>query len=152
VAPHRGRLAAGSRETRLQLLDRFWPALAGEAWEELCRRRLPRLAPSTRLAELGPWGPASRWWQGNQPEWDVVGESLDGERLLLGETKWSAGPFGKEALSRACRELAAKPPPSLPGKLAERRVVRGLFVPELSTEASPEDAEDVVVVTASSLC
>ena len=73
VAPYRGLLAAGSRETRLELLDRFWKHLVGEAWEDLCRHRLARLG----AVAGGPWAPAGRWWRGDRPEWDVVAATLE---------------------------------------------------------------------------
>jgi len=63
----------------------------------------------------------------------VVSESLDGTRVLLGEAKWSARPFDRKTLGAALSELAAKPPPPLPPRLAEARIVRALFVPETGT-------------------
>lgn len=51
--------------------------------DELCRLAVPR------LAELGAgFGPASRYWGGAGPEWDVVAKADRGH--LLGEVKWSA--------------------------------------------------------------
>jgi uncharacterized protein len=154
VAPHRGQLAAGSRRARLQLLDRFWGELIALAWEDLCRRRLPRIAPSTSLGRLGPWGPAARWWQGNQPEWDVVAESVDGERLLLGEVKWKARPFDATAIAKAAGELAARPVPPLGDRYAGREVVRSLFVPEIAKAAAGAgraQRPEVIVATARDL-
>ena len=152
VAPHRGQLAAGSRRTRLAILDRFWGELAAQAWEELCRRRLPRVDPATPLGARGPWGPAARWWRGNLPAWDVVAESVDGARLLLGEAKWSARPVGPTGLERALKELASRPPPDLPQHLAGREVVRAAFVPELAgTPPARTGASEPLVVTAAEL-
>jgi AAA+ ATPase superfamily predicted ATPase len=152
VAPHRGQLAAGSRRTRLAILDRFWGRLAAQAWEDLCRRRLPRVDPATPLGARGPWGPAARWWRGNLPEWDVVAESVDGARLLLGEAKWSARPVGPPGLERALKELASRPPPDLPQHLAGREVVRAAFVPELAGEVpARRGASEPLVVTAAEL-
>lgn len=148
VAPYRAQLASGLRSTRLQLLDRFWPELAAQGWEDLCRKRLPFLDPASPLGRLGPWGPASRWWQGTMAEWDVVAESFDGERLLLGEVKWSAQPFSRAALARAARETLAKPAPVLGSKYEKRRTVRALFVPEV---AEGVEAEGVILCTAAEL-
>jgi hypothetical protein len=78
---------------------------------------------------MGSFGPCRRWWRGNAPEWDLVAESIDGRRLLLGEVKWSARPFAPPALARAFRELLARPAPQLPGRFAGHEVHRALFVP-----------------------
>jgi hypothetical protein len=149
VAPHRGQLAAGSRQSRYAVLDRFWDELVAQAWEELCRKRLPRV----EVSSLGgaPWGPAARWWHGNAPEWDVVSESIDGRRLLLGEAKWSFRPFDPSGLERALRELASKPPPTLPSRFSKHEVVRALFVPEVSGIFTGSDDVAGIVVTADDL-
>ncbi|HWN40958.1 MAG TPA: ATP-binding protein [Thermoanaerobaculia bacterium] len=146
VAPYRAQLASGTPAARRQLLARFWESLCAQAWEELCRRQIPRLPEQGFLGHLGPWGPASRWWHGTQPEWDVVSESLDGTRVLLGESKWSARPFDRRSLEAALRELAAKPSPPLPARLAEARIVRALFVP-----GAGKRPEGAVLVTAEDL-
>lgn len=130
VAPNRGALTSGSRETRLELLNRYWPALVASSWEDLCRTATPRLRGSVPLAKLGPWQPASRWWRGGAPEWDLVAESRDGKRLLLGEVKWSERPLAARELGRLTEALAAKPPPAVRG-LESKEVVRALFVPEV---------------------
>ena len=132
VAPHRAQLASGTPAVRRQILARFWGNLCAQSWEDLCRRQVPRLGAESSLRRLGPWGPASRWWHGAQPEWDAVSESIDGGRVLLGEAKWSARPFDRRALEQALRELAARPLPPLPSRLAEAEIVRALFVPEVS--------------------
>ncbi len=153
VAPHRGQLASGSGETRLQILDRFWPELVAQAWEDLCRQQIPHLHPSSPLGRLGPWGPASRWWRGAMPEWDVVSESIDGERLLLGEAKCAARPFDRLALERLAREVASRPAPTLPKKYAGHEIVRAVLVPEIEAAVTwPEvEGESLTVVTASNL-
>lgn len=145
VAPHRGTLASGNRKSRLTLLARFWEALAAEAWEELCRARVPLLGETARPELGGPWKPAARWWKGNDPEWDVVAESLDETRLLLGEVKWSAKPMTAKALARARGELAARPLPVLPDRYAGPGVTRVLFVPEPAEPARDEPGLPSVV-------
>ena len=143
VAAHRGQLATSVRRSRLKLLERYWGGLISQAWEDLCRRRLPYLDSSTTLGRLGPWGPASRWWRKAMPEWDVVSESLAGDRLLLGEVKWSARPFDARRLERAAGKLAARVPPSLGKRHAGLEVVRVLFVPEI--EGGVESARQTVL-------
>ena len=84
------------------------------------------------------------------PEWDVVSESIDGDRLLLGEAKCAARPFDRLALERAVRELASRPAPALPKKYAGCELVRAVLVPEIETEVAAEiERESLVVVTAS---
>ena len=131
VAPHRGQLATSSKAGRRQWLERQFNTLTAQAWEDLCRIHLPGVRKASRIGKLGPWGPASRWWKANLPEWDVVSLSLDDRRLLLGEVKWSRRRFDKAALERAVRSVAAKPPPSLPSRYERYEVVRALFVPSL---------------------
>jgi len=121
VAPHRAVLVASGPEARRAVLQRYWPALLAGAWEDLCRAAVPALVP-------GPWGPAARWWRGAEPEWDVVAESVDGKRLLVGEAKWwSDRPPAQADLRRLARALRARP---LPPAGREREVERVLFLPE----------------------
>ena len=108
VAPNRGPLATMNAAARRALLAKHWPGLLGQAWEELCRDAVPG---------LGDWSTASRWWSGHEPAWDVVAESIDRTRLLVGEVKIRASPHDVENLLR-------RPPPAFAG---HRTVVRALF-------------------------
>jgi len=146
VAPHRGPLASGTRQTRKAWLARFWEDLAAQGWEDLCRLRIAKLTSAGELGARGPWKPASRWWKGNEPEWDLVSESLDGRSLLLGEVKWSSKPFSAKALARARGDLAARPRPALPARFDHHDVVRALFVPELEAGAEPDGREPWIVM------
>lgn len=137
VAPHRALLTAGSPESRKELLAQYWDELATQAFEELCRRLVPR---------QGTWGVASRWWHGNAPEWDIVADSLDGESLLLGEVKWSARPLSASALAKAGRELAVRPAPRLGAKWEGLAQQRALFVPALA-DGVASDGGPVAVYT-----
>ncbi len=136
VAPNRGLLASAEPRDRSRLLDRFWKQLVAEGWEELCRQRLPRLRRGHPIERLGPWGPASRWWHGNKPEWDVVSQSLDGKRILVGEVKWSPGSMSQTRLEREVDLLNKKLLPSLPGSMSELEVTRVLFVSSLESGAT----------------
>jgi AAA+ ATPase superfamily predicted ATPase len=150
VAPHRGPLASGTPQTRVAWLTRFWDDLVAQAWEDLCRSRVPLLAPGDQLGTGDTWRPAARWWKGNEPEWDLVSESLDGRSLLLGEVKWSARPFSARALARARAELAARPRPALPARFDSHEVVRALFVPEIEGGSKP-DSDGPRIMTAQDL-
>jgi uncharacterized protein len=150
VAPHRAQLASGLRPARLQLLERHWDSLAAQAWEELCRDSVCRISPRTALGARGPWGPASRWWKGEMPEWDVVSVSMDGKRLLLGEGKWSQRSFRRKELEQAARELAVRPAPPLGSRYSRCEVSRVLFVPQADASARSLDS-GIEVATASEL-
>lgn len=144
VAPHRSLLAHASTAGRSLLLDRSWDALCAEAWEDLCRKQLPHVSERSPLGRHGPWLPGSRWWHGDAPEWDVVSASVDGERLLLGEAKWSARPFDRREVERLARALARRPaPPTGSGAPA----LRALFVPELAARSKRTSVEGVIVVS-----
>ncbi len=145
VAAHRGQLASSARPSRLKLLERYWGGLVAQGWEDLCRKRLPYLEASTVLGKLGPWGPASRWWRKSKPEWDIVSESLAGDRLLLGEVKWSDRPFDRVRLERAKRDLAVREPPTLRQRHFGLDVVRALFVPEVENEIELKGSEPFVL-------
>lgn len=152
VAPYRAQLASGTPAARRQILDRFWDPLCAQGWEELCRHQVSRLPAERSLGQLGPWGPASRWWRGAEPEWDLVSESLDGRRVLLGEVKWSARPFSRKSLETALRELAARPAPPLPPRSSSAEIVRALFVPAVASKGGPAKVPDgAVLVSATDL-
>jgi uncharacterized protein len=135
VAPNRALLATGSKASRLALLARQWPGLVAQTWEELCRLRLPAVADVTPLGRLGPWEPASRWWRGNQPEWVVVSRSLERDRILVGEAKWSGKTASAAELDRAAAKLAARalPPPVEEAAQRGAELTRALFVPAVGS-------------------
>jgi AAA+ ATPase superfamily predicted ATPase len=146
VAPYRAQLASGTPAARRQILDRFWDSLCAQGWEELCRQQVSRLPAEESLGQLGPWGPASRWWRGAEPEWDLVSESLDGRRVLLGEVKWSARPFNRRSLEAALRELAERPAPPLPPRFSDAEIIRALFVPAVASQGGTAKAPDGAVL------
>jgi hypothetical protein len=135
VAPNRGFLANSTREGRLELLEKHWERLVAETWEDLCRARLPFLSGRRALGKLGPWATGRRWWRGNEREWDLVSTSLDSERVLLGEVKWSGKVFRRERVHGEVARLIDKPAPDAPGAGAPGRFVRALFVPEAAQDA-----------------
>jgi DNA-binding MarR family transcriptional regulator len=153
VAPYRAQLASGTPAARRQILARFWDNLCAQSWEELCRQQVPRLPAEKPLGGFGPWSPAARWWHGAQPEWDLVSDSLDGRRVLLGEVKWSSRPFDRRTLKPFLRELAARPAPPLPSRLAGAELIRALFVPAVAFKpgVAAEVPESLMLVTAADL-
>lgn len=90
VARDRSRLEAGQLDLVMRDVDRDFAHHVGEIWEELARASVPRLELfGTR------WRPAQRWWGSGldrKPlEIDLVSESAEGDRLLVGEVKWASG-------------------------------------------------------------
>jgi AAA+ ATPase superfamily predicted ATPase len=143
VAPHRGVLAGCAPQVRRQLWNDAKPSLVASAWEVLCRTVAPRLLAATCRA---PWLPASRWWQGSAPEWDLVLTTADGRQGAVGEVKWSWRPFDKQSIGRMVREMAARPlPPGLPVD-----TMRLVFVPATDGDMTRVD-EGVTVITAGSV-
>jgi hypothetical protein len=148
VAPNRALLAGGSIRDRAALLDKHYPPLVAMAWEDLCRSRLPSIRSSGRVGRRGPWKPGSRWWSGSAPGWDIVSESIDGRKILLGEAKWTPDPVDGAWVARASRELERKAPPSLGAQWSDRTFVRALFVPAVRGKLP---RSEVLVVTARDL-
>lgn len=142
VAPHRSLLAAATRSARLALWERHRNALHAQTWEELCRSSVPGLSAGF---SPGDWGPAQRHWRGNDPEFDVVAESLDRTRLLVAEVKWLETPATAADLQGIFHKLIAK---GLPRDLSTegREIEYAIFVPETSEDAGK--ARDYTVVTA----
>lgn len=129
VAPRRSLLIQATREARLGLFDEALPWLAGSAWEDLCRQAVPRL--TSRLGRTA-FGPASRYWHGAGPEWDVVAESQGRETLLVGEAKWWSGETSEADVGRAVERLLGRGVPPVERRGAARaRVQYALFVPRL---------------------
>ena len=131
------------------LLARHFPGLVATSWEDLCRRQVPRKRAGSGLAARGPWGPCRRWWHGTAPEWDLVSESEDGRRLLLGEAKWSRRAFDRADVAAAASALGAKARPALPSRYDHHEIVRALFVPE--TGRGVRTPADVELVTTKDL-
>lgn len=145
VAPNRAALTAGTLASRAAILDEHWHALLGQAWEELCRAGLPTIRGA--LARRGPWRPPSRFWHGAEPEWDLVADSIDGKRVLVGEAWFSARPATAAVLAREAARLARRVVPAL---IRDREVVRALLVPSV-VPRTPKLIESVHVVTLADL-
>ena len=104
-------------------------------WEDLARASVPHLRTAG-----GGWGAASRWWGAGldrtQLEVDVVAESADGGRLLVGEAKWAAPRSGARLLEDLRRKIDRLP-------FARDRDV----VPRLWLREAPEDLPSKYVIT-----
>jgi hypothetical protein len=98
--------------------------------------------PASR-AWRGRWQPPRRYWHGTEPEWDLVADSLDGERVLVGEAWFSARPASRAMLVGEAERLARRP---LPAVLGDREIVRALFVPAVA-RPKPKIIASVHIVT-----
>ena len=95
------------------------------------------------LARYGPFEPARRYWHGNAPEYDVVALSVDGQRMLVGEAKWSA----KERVGGSKSDVHGRTV-ALPGATGVD-AVHALFVPDAvraGVEAEVVDARTVMAL------
>ena len=108
VAPNKSFLALGKPERILQRILKDFNGHVGEVWENSCMR-------AVSLSQLFgiEWGIASRWW-GKVPEkddtgkvcgsvdieLDVVAESLDKKKLLIGECKWNSADYAGRILHK----------------------------------------------------
>ncbi len=137
VAPHRAELVTSAARHRRALLKRYWGGLVSEAWEELCRHRLPWMDHPV-LGAAGTWTPGGRWWLGQAPEWDIVAEDGEGTRVLLGEAKLGEGR-GEGDVRRWAREVASRPAPELPARFRRHKAVRALFLPDARRMTQVDD-------------
>lgn len=140
VAPNRGPLASMTPRQRMALLTEHLPSLTAQSWEQLSRALVAQLEARSPLGALGPWEPAGRWWQANEPEWDVVSRSRDGGRWLLGEVRAWRAPGRRNTLLPEVRRLTSRPVPP-PARGADQ-VVRALFIPLLA-KGCPRQIEGV---------
>lgn len=146
VAPNRAALTVGNRVSRLAALAPHWEHLRAQAWEDICRDAVVTIKKGV-LGRRGPWLPAQRYWHGNEPEWDIVADAIEGKHVLAGECWFTEKPVTAAALERAAREVAARALPPLP---KGREVIRALFVPSTAAGA-PRSVGDVHVVTQADL-
>ena len=126
VAPHRGELMQMPAAARVRLWKKFKPQLVSEIWEDLCRQSIGRLAGLP--GEHGTWGPARRYWDGNEDEWDVVSRQAGTSVLLIGEAKWTEKALTPAMISGLGQALMIRP---LPPPLNADQSLRALFVPEI---------------------
>ena len=130
VIPNRSLIALG----RTEMVCR---AFVGARWETLCRH-----AVSGNVIDGTAWNVAGRWWgsvsRDKSVELDVVAESQDKKKVLVGECKWTEGEYA-DRLFADLKERASQCPfikgrdvvyvlflkrPALDG------VIRNVFLPQ----------------------
>jgi uncharacterized protein len=105
----RARIEGGLGRAVLQAREGLWRHHVAWVFEEAARAHAQRLLSAS---EAGRETLVGRWWgQGRQPEEvDVLG-LRDGRTVLIGEAKWSAGPFDRRWLAELDRKLTLVPEP-----------------------------------------
>jgi AAA+ ATPase superfamily predicted ATPase len=139
VTPHQSLLELGQTDSVRESVMRSLSSHLGEIWADLAR-------DSASFLSIGgeAWGAAARWWgndpKGNAMEIDVVAESLDGQALLVGESKWTATAREAEGIAQ---RLAERGRQLLRGR--DRRVITALWTraripaPDTLHVVTPED-------------
>ncbi len=121
VAAQRSPLVDAGETLYQTLLKQALPGLYAQAWEELCRHVIPKLGDPS-------WMPSKRFWHGKGPEWDVVSQSVDKQKLLLGEAKWSRSTLSTAFIEKTAQHLMEKGSPPLKNK-KYRSIDYIIFVP-----------------------
>lgn len=121
VVPNRSLIELGRVEMVADIIQPQFPRYISVWWEKLCRQ-----AVSGSMIGGDVYSLAGRWW-GNVSrdeviELDVVAQSMDGKKLLIGECKWTEGEDADRLLYEL-REKARKLP-----FLKGREVVPVLFL------------------------
>jgi hypothetical protein len=139
VEPNRSRLGAGLVDIVAGEVERAWPEHVGPHWEVVARQAVPHLSIAGQR-----WDVAGRWWgrAAGPAEIDIIAESIDRKRVLVGEAKRScsarevAGLLdGLRRKAAACPAIAGRPVDAVVFVLRKRGRVSG---------ASVVDAADVV--------
>lgn len=115
IAPNKSFLALGRHQRIIELIKNEFNMHVGYVWEQCCRH-----AVSGNELFGHSWGFASRWW-GTVPtfsedgkrtgsediEFDIVAQSIDKKRLMIGECKWAA-PDYLDRLYRTMKNKVSK--------------------------------------------
>lgn len=135
AVPNRSLIELGRTEVVMNGIRQHFSQYVSAWWEKLCRQ-----AVSGGMINGVTYNLASRWW-GNVSkeetvELDVVAQSMDGTKLLVGECKWTEG----EDTGRLLRELRNKAQ-KLPF-LKQQEIVPVLFLKRKPVHG--EDAQAVL--------
>ena len=90
IVPNRSLIELGRTEVVMQMVEQRFSMHVSMWWEKLCQQ-----AVSGQYIQGDLYNIASRWWgsisRDETIELDVVAESMDGKKLLVGECKWTEG-------------------------------------------------------------
>lgn len=112
VVPNRSFIELGRQLPIEQALNAHFSEFVSMQWEKLCRD-----AVTGNLVNGVVYGKAKRWWgtvlnEDKKPEhveFDVVAESLDKKKLLVGECKWTTLENGKQLTAGLLRKANLLP-------------------------------------------
>jgi len=87
VLPDKSRIDLGLSAQVIKEIKKKLPFYTSTIWEELCRQSVPFIIKDNEF------NPSSRWWgkgsDGVPLEIDIVSESADRKKLLVGEARWT---------------------------------------------------------------
>lgn len=137
VVPNRSLIGLGRKTMVVDLFKQSFNEFVGKYWERLCRN----VVSGNELFGV-VWNKASRWWgnvkngsSSKMIEIDVVAESFDKKKILIGECKWTE----KENASRLFYELENKA--SMLPFVKDKEIVYVLFL-----KYQPDDICDNIVI------
>lgn len=129
IVPNRSLIELGRTEVILQIVEQHFSQHVSTWWEKLCQQ-----AVSGQYIQGDLYNIASRWWgsvsREETIELDVVAESIDGKKLLVGECKWTEGENSNRLLGELM-EKASKLPFA-----KNKEIVPMLFLKQEATHGS----------------
>jgi AAA+ ATPase superfamily predicted ATPase len=140
IAPNRSALNVLPPKGRLQLYRSQESTLMSMSFEEICLMSVPY------LSGLGQtFIKAGRYWGANEPEWDIVAESLDKKTILIGECKCFEKSINEQKANREFEQLKEKGRPKVLSQYGGK-FCYVLFVLR-SKVVSSDLPEDCIVIT-----
>ena len=94
VVPNRSLIALGRDNVVEQIISKTLNEFVANRWEILCRN-----AVSGNVVDGTLWNVAGRWWgsisRDKSVELDIVAESMDRKKILIGECKWTEPDYAE---------------------------------------------------------
>ena len=147
VAPQRSFFAQATSKIRYKKVQESILKLFQIAWEELCQQAVPYC--SNKFGDV-LFGQASRYWDKQGHEWDILSESEDRKYLLIGEAKWISKIPTATWIHQTIEELKQKGIPPIQHK-PNSKIIYALFIPEKPKQLTlPKDvivwsAEEIIM-------
>jgi uncharacterized protein len=121
VIPNRSLIALGRSEVVCSMIMSSFSEFVAARWETLCRQ-----AVSGNTLNGTVWTAADRWWgsvsRDKSVELDIVAESQDKRKVLIGECKWTEGEHAARLFDDLKRRASQCP------FVKDREVVYALFL------------------------
>jgi uncharacterized protein len=142
VAPQRSFFAQALPKIRYKKIQESILKIFQIAWEELCQQAVPYC--SNKFGNIF-FGQASRYWDKQGYEWDILAESIEDNYLLIGEAKWISKIPTSFWIHKNIEELKKKGIPPVLHK-QNVKIVYVLFIPEKPKQL--DLPKDVLVLSA----